>query len=452
MLVAPFFIDSRSRRFHGKSRSGLIPFALAVLLLLLFSFPVYSPGRIYIDINAPSVQKFRIAIPDFTNLTKQHKHQDLVSRLEDVISNDLDLSGYFSLIDKDAYLVGENSTLTPGNIQFKDWSVIGAELLLLGRYTCIGNSLEVEVRLFDVFSGRQILGKRALGDRNTYRFLIHRLSNEIIKKLTGHEGIFLTKLAFTSDASGHKEIYTCDYDGHNVRQETKNERIALLPRLSPDGEKISYTSYREGSPMLYLKDLKTRVVKRLSGRAGLNLGVSWSPEGSKIALTMSRKGNPDIYTVDLDGNILKRLTTYWGIDVSPSFSPNGKKIAFVSNRSGSPQIYVLDQATGKTERLTFNSSYNTSPSWSSLDRIAFASITNGNLDIFSMDADGGRLKRLTENQGKNEDPCWSPDGRYIVFSSNRDGPYNLYIMNANGQNQRKITSFAGNHASPSWGK
>jgi len=434
----------------GTRQSCFLHYWLGILFLIFFFFPEHGFGRIYIDINAPSVQKFKIAIPDFKNLSAQNEHPGLTTKLPDVISNDLDLSGYFSPMDKEAFLLEDSSALIPANIRFKDWAVIGAELLLLGSYTIIGNSLEVEVRLFDVFSGRQVLGKRALGDVNHYRYLMHRLSNETIRTLTGHAGIFLTKLAFVSTASGHKEIYVCDYDGHNVRQITWDKGIALLPRWSPDGKKIGYTSYKEGGPMFYLKDIASGAVRRVSGKTGLNIGASWSPNSSRIALTLSPKGNPDIFTIDLNGKVVKRLTDYWGIDVSPSFSPDGNRIAFVSNRSGSPQIYVLDLNNGKGERLTFEGKYNTSPAWSSLNRIAFVSMNEGHFDISTMHADGSRLRRLTENQGKNEDPCWSPDGRYVIFSSNREGPYRLYIMNANGQNQRKITFLDGDHTSPSW--
>ncbi len=437
---------------HGTKGACLLFYFIGILFLSFFSCPAGGFGRIFIDINAPSVQKFKIAIPDFKDLGSQDKRPALAPMLPEVISNDLDLSGYFSPMDKEGFLEEDEGATSFENIRFRNWSVIGAELLVLGTYTCIGSSLEVEIRLFDVFSGRQILGKRVLGDVSHYRNLMHRLSNEIIEKLTGHAGIFLTKVAFVSNASGHKEIYTCDYDGHNVRQITSDKSIALLPRWSPDGKKIGYTSYKEGGPMFYLKDIASGSVRRLSGKTGLNIGASWSPDRGKIALTLSPNGNPDIFTIDLNGNVIKRLTNYWGIDVSPSFCPDGSKIAFVSNRTGSPQIFVLDLMSGKEERLTGfgEDKYNTSPSWSSLNRIAFVSMNEGHFDIFTMDMDGNRLTRLTDNQGNNEEPCWSPDGRYIVFSSDRDGPYRLYIMNANGQNQRKITFFDGDHTSPSW--
>jgi TolB protein len=426
---------------------------LLVCTLIFFCFEDVTFARIYIDVNSPSVPKFKIAIPDFKNLGGENTRPALSTELSGVVSNDLDLSGYFLPLDKASFLAEKDGPMKGNDINFKDWSVIGAELLLKGGYTCVGDRLEVELRLFDVFWGRQILGKRALGKLDEYRHLMHRLSNEIILKLTGHEGIFLTRLAFVGTATGNREIYACDYDGHNVRPLTNDKSIALLPRWSPDGKKIVYNSYKmkNSGPMLYLKDLVNGTIRRLSGRSGLNIGACWAPDGKELALTMSHKGNPDIFTINLEGKILKQLVDSWGIDVSPAFSPDGTKLAFVSNRSGSPQIYVLEISTGRVDRLTYEGSYNTSPAWSKLNRIAFVGKTDGNFDIFTMEPDGSRIKRLTSGTGNNEDACWSPDGRYIAFSSSRTGQYHIYIMNANGQNQRRVTFEKEKQTSPSWG-
>lgn len=432
-------------------RRGHFLFGLFACALLFCCLEGVTFGRIYIDVNAPSVPKFNIAIPDFKSLGGDNKHPALSAELAGIASNDLDLSGYFNPLDKAAFLEEKGGSIKGKDINFKDWSVIGAELLLKGGYICVGNRLEVEIRLFDVFWGRQILGKRALGKVDEYRHLMHRLSNEIILRLTGHEGIFLTRLAYVGTATGEREIYACDYDGHNVRPLTRDKSIAILPRWSPDGKKIVYNSYKNGGPMLYLRDLVTGAFRRLSGRSGLNIGACWTPDGKKLALTMSHKGNPDIFTIDLQGKILKQLVKHWGIDVSPAFSPDGSKIAFVSNRAGSPQIYLLDISSGRVERLTYEGKYNTSPAWSSLNRIAFVGMSNGNFDVFTMDPDGSRIKKITADAGNNEDPCWSPDGRYIAFSSNRTGQYHIYIMNANGQTQRRVTFEKGKQTSPSWG-
>jgi len=423
---------------------------ICLIVAILFLFPCVALCRIYIDVNAPSIPKFNIAITDFKDLGTDTMHGNLSNELPGIMSNDLELSGYFNAMDKGAFLEGQGTDLSSESINFRNWSVIGAELLLKGGYTCIGSRLEVEIRLFDVFWGRQIVGKRALGDIKQARHLMHRLSNEIILKLTGHEGIFLTKLAFVDDSTGKREIYVSDYDGHNSRRITSDKSIALLPRWSPDGKYLAYGSYKEGGPFLYLKDMISGSVRRLSGQSGLNIGASWAPNGKEIALTLSHKGNPDIFIINLQGKILQQLVHNYGIDVSPAFSPEGDKIAFVSNRSGSPQIYVLDLNSKKEERLTYEGRYNTSPTWSSRNRIAFVSMTDGKFDICTMDSVGGGFRRLTDSKANNEEPCWSPDGRYIMFTSDRDGSYHLYIMNANGQNQRRIASMKGNQTAPSW--
>lgn len=438
------------KKIYKTSRRGKLFYCLIFFTLFQLPFAGQVFGRIYIDINSPSVRKLKVATPDFKNLSSQNEHPELAAQLPGVVAHDLDLSGYFSPIDKEAYLEENSDVQTLEGIRFKNWSVIGAELLLKGSYICIGSSLEVEFRVFDVFWGRQILGKRFLGSIDRYRQLMHRISNTIIRVLTGQEGVSLTKLAFEGTATGHKEIYVCDYDGYGSRQLTADKNIALSPRWSPDGKRIIYNSYKDGGLMLYMRDLSSGSVRRISGRSGLNIAASWSPDGRKIALTLSRKGDPDIFLIDLNGNIVKQLTSHWGIDVSPTFSPNGNKMAFVSNRSGSPQIYVRDLVNESEERITFEGNYNTSPVWSVQDRIAFTSMNRGSFDIGTIDPDGGRAKWLTADLGNSEHPSWSPDGRYIVFSSNRTGAYHLYLMGANGQNQRRITSFDGDQTAPCW--
>jgi len=438
-------------RFANIRPSGFPLLKICIIVSILFLFPCVAFCRIFIDVNAPSIPKFNIAITDFKDLGTDKMNGNLSTELPGIMSNDLELSGYFNAMDKGAFLEGQGADLLSESINFRNWSVIGAELLLKGGYTCIGSRLEVEIRLFDVFWGRQIVGKRALGDIKQSRHLMHRLSNEIILKLTGHEGIFLTKLAFVDDSTGKREIYVSDYDGHNARRITSDKSIALLPRWSPDGKYLAYGSYKQGGPFLYLKDMISGSDRRLSGQSGLNIGASWAPNGKEIALTLSHKGNPDIFTINLQGKILQQLVKNYGIDVSPAFSPEGDKIAFVSNRSGSPQIYVLDLNAKKEERLTYEGRYNTSPTWSSRNRIAFVSMTDGKFDICTMDSVGGGFRRLTDSKANNEEPCWSPDGSMIAFVSSRDGNAEIYVMKIDGSKQTRITVNDYSDTMPSWG-
>jgi TolB protein len=423
---------------------------LLFIFLSLFSVGE-AVGKLYIDINAPSMRKIPIAIPEFKHIGGNSGHHDLSRALSDIIRNDFILSGYFSALDRASFIEGPGAGITREYIRFKDWSLIGADLLLKGGYEAIGSRLGVEVRLFDVLSTKQLYGKRFVGNITQRRYLMHRIGDDIILSLTGHPGPFSTKFAFVGTSTGKKEVYTSDFDGHGVQQVTHYGTITLSPRWSPSGDRMLYTSFLDSATALFMRDMRNGSITRLSERKGLNIAAAWTPSGQQLALTLTISGNPDIFLMDADGKILKRVTKHWGIDVSPSFSPDGSKMAFVSNRSGSPQIYVLDLATNQIERLTFEGKYNTSPAWSKHNRIALAGSADGRFDIYTISPDGKDLQKITHNQGDNEDPCWSPDGRYIAFSSNRvDGTYRIFIANANGENQKQVTFVSGNQRSPSW--
>ena len=427
-------------------------FGAALLLLLVPVAGGEASAQIYIDINAPAVRKFTIAAPDFLNLDPASGNPELERDLPEALMNALDLSGYFRPLDRGAYLQSRTTSLSQRDLRLKDWSVIGAELLVLGTFSCVGDSMEVDVRVYDVYWGRLILGKRFLGDRRQYRQTMYRMGNDLINLLTGADGMFLTKIAFVGDATGHKEVYVCGFGGKDVRQITSDKAMALFPAFSRDGARLLFNSYRDEEGFLMMKDMKTGKVSRASSRKGLNLGGAWSPDGKRVALTYSDGGEQAIYLIEINGSNPRRLTEHYGINVSPTFSPDGRKIAFVSNRSGSPQIYVLDLNDGSEVRITYDGSYNTSPDWSSTGRIAYVSMKDGGVfDIHTMNPDGTQSRRLTGGQRDNEDPSWSPDGRYIVFSSNRTGSHHLYLMDAWGENQRRITFMDGEQITPSWG-
>jgi TolB protein len=423
-------------------------FYISLAAVVFFLMPLdEAESRIIIDVNAPFAKKFTAAIPDFRNDGSQRGGPELGASLAGVIASDLDLSGYFTPMDKGAFLEGNKDD----SVDFKSWSVIGAELLVKGSYTLLAQSLEVELKVYDIYWGKQIFGKRAVGETHRQRELMHRLSNDIIRLLTGSDGIALTKLAFSGDHSGAKELYMSDYDGANAIQLTSDKSIVLSPRWSPDGKRILYNSYKDNKgPKLYMKDLSTGAVRTVSGRPGLNIGAAFSPDGARLALTLTEKGDSDIFLIDLNGNVIKNLTDHWAIDVSPSFSPDGSRMAFVSNRAGTPQIYVMTLADGSVERITFDFKYCTSPAWSSRNRIAFAAMEGGVVDIYTVGPDGRNIRRVTSGTGNNEDPCWSPDGRYLAFASNRGGRYNIYLSNEGGDHQRQLTRLSGNQRGPSW--
>lgn len=426
--------------------------------IILFLIPLNCYGKISIVIGGPAESKIKTAIPDFKNYSKNGESPELAGKLAKIISGDLDLSGYFLPMDKKSFLDEDGPEISQDNINFRNWSLIGTELLIKGSYTCIGRSLIVNVILYDPFSGEKKFDRRFLGKTDEQRPLMHRIGNEIIRKLTGSEGPFLSKFLFINNSDGNKEIYVCDFDGYNVKKLTSDKSIALFPRWSPEGDRYVYNSLKDGDWKLYLRDYPSGKPKMISGRKGMNTGARWADDGKSIDLTLSYSNgnrdqaqNHDIYSIDINGKILKRYTSHLESDLSPSRSPDGSKMVFVSNRSTSPQLFVKDLKAGYEERITFGLKEATNPVWSSLNRIAFQAINDeGRHNIYLINPDGTGMRQLTRDSMDNENPCWSPDGRYISFDSNRSGAYHLYIMNANGYNQRQITLFKGEDRFPSW--
>jgi TolB protein len=406
----------------------------------------------YIDINNPFIRKIPIAVPIFKSMSGSQGEKFLSKEASNLLSKALEFTGYFKIIDRDAYLVDpQKPEIIVPNINFKNWTGIGAELLITGGLSLKDNIIEMELRLYDTFKGSLIIGKRYKGVINKQRKMIHRFCGEIIYKLTGNRGIFDSKIAFVSTTSGNKNIYLCEFDGHNSEQLTYNKSIALSPSWSSDAKWIAYTSYSKGKPDLYIKNLKDKH-GAVVARKGINITPAWVPGKFLLAAALSFSGNSEIYLLTGTGKIIKKLTNNWGIDVSPTFSPDGNKMAFVSSRSSSPQIYIMDLNSGQVKRLTFQGRYNTSPSWSPRgDKIAYSGMENGQINIYTIDVEGeSPVLQLTHNSGNNESPTWSPDGSLIAFSSTREGPSRIYVMTAYGTDQRRLLSLPGEQTNPEW--
>jgi TolB protein len=428
-------------------------------ILIIFSLllaPAYAAfGAVTAEIVGQGGQKFPIAVSPLKNLGAAGADAARLSTgIADAMVHDLELSGWFKVLDRSAYIEdGQKTGITLGAFDFKDWSTIGAEGLVKGGFTVQGEDVTVELRLFDVYQNKERIGKRYTGRVRDFRRIAHKFVDEIIQQFTGVPGVFNTRIAYVSNSGGRfKEIYVSHLDGSEKFQVTDNHTINLSPSWSADGRSILYSSFKDRGQTLYLFELFSgKEIKFTPRGAARYLGGKLSPDGQMVAATLESAGNSNLYLLDRSGNVIRRLTDEPGIEVSPSWSPDGKQIVYVSDRSGGPQLYILDLASGKTRRLTYSGAYNTSPEWSPKgERIVYTGRVGSRFTIFSIAVDGGEPRKLTVESSDSEDPTWSPDGRFIAFSSNRAGKYHLYVMQASGENQRRLTGSGGDDTKPSW--
>lgn len=424
---------------------------VTVVLAALLSAPSAAAQYTYIDISNPFLRKTPIAVPVFQAAADDPDAMAVAVETADRLAHYLGFTGYFVLSDPGAFLEDPQTMDVSGaGIRFRNWTVIGAELLVTGLVVVRDGDAEFELRLFDTVKQTLLVGKRYRGGIGDHLRVARRFSSEVLFAVTGSRGFFDSQIAFVSDGSGHKEIYRCAFDGSNVSRFTDHASISLFPDWSSDGRWIAYTTYAERWPRIRIQHVTENRSVTID-KPGLQAAPAWVPGQFQIAASLSISGDQEIYLLTGDGKMIKRLTNSVGIDVEPTWSPDGKRMAFVSQRAGTPQIYIYDTISERVQRLTFEGRYNTQPSWSPRgDRIAYSSMERGIINIHTISPDGGAPLQLTHDQGSNEAPSWSPDGSLIVFSSNREGPSRIYVMNAFGTDQRRLLTLPGEQTNPKW--
>jgi TolB protein len=332
-----------------------------------------------------------------------------------VLKNDIQLSGALSLGDTATATITVTGTASPASF----------------------NGLATEK------TGGVVLQKSYSGET---RHAVHQFTNDLIETVTGQKGIALSKVAFVSERTGHKEIYTCDYDGARALQLTRDGAISVSPGFSADGRRLAYTGYQSGYADIYLVDLTNGARNRIIKFPGTNSGAAISPDGSRIACTLSKDGNPEIYVTGINGDSPRRLTRSRGVESSPTWSPNGSEIIYSSDEKGGPQLYRISSAGGSGRLLSSGFGYNTQPNWSADGRrVAFNVRSGGGFQVAILDLDSGSTHVAVAD---GENPVWGPDSRHIIFSRGTG----LYLFDTVTGRETRLVSDLGQISEPTWSR
>ncbi len=410
-----------------------------LFLFILSIFPLCA--EVDISVLGAKADPIPIAIPEFGG-------KSYAAEITQIISQNLENSGLFHLVDKKAYIQPLYSIYQKPVLN--DWQTINVQALLYGEVEELPNNrFKVSFRLWDVFSGKEMLSKALTLPQKDWRRLGHIVSDMVYERMIGEKGYFDTKIVYVASSGNPKKrikrLAIMDQDGENHQYLTDGTTLVLTPRLSPDMTKIAYLSYDRGKPQVFLYDIKSGNNQRLGTFEGMSFAPRFSTDGKKLLMSLAVKGNSDVYLYDIESKELQRLTKENAIDTSASFSPDGKKIVFNSDRGGSQQIYIMDNDGKNPKRITFGQGSYGTPVWSPKgDYIAFTKIYQGQFYIGVIRPDGTG-ERIIATGFLVEGPTFSPNGRVIMFFKqnpysfyDQGGKTGLYAIDVSGYNERFI--------------
>ncbi len=370
-----------------------------------------------------------------------------------IVTSDLARSGKFSPLPVKDMLA---HPVTPEQIDFKTWRIAGIDNLVIGGVQLQKDgSYQVQFRLFDVLKAQQVMGYSFPADRQSLRYVAHRISDYIIEQLTGLGPAFDSRIAYVTSRRVAKNkieyrLQVADTDGFDPQTLLTSSQPMMSPVWSPDSLKIAYVSFERGRAEIYVHNIRSGQREKVAAYEGINGSPAWSPDGRQLALTLSKDGNPEIYVLNLQDKKLTRITSHWSIDTEAVWMPDGRSLVFTSSRSGKPQLYQVELAGGRPKRLTYEGDYNANASISPDGKaIAFVHGDDSGFRIAVMYPDTRLLQVLTDG-GQDESPEFAPNGSMILYATQINGRGVLAAVSTDGRHKQRLVLSDGEVREPSW--
>ncbi len=194
-------------------------------------------------------------------------------------------------------------------------------------------------------------------------------------------------------------------------------RPYLLPRISPDGQRVAVSSQDEEQDV-WIWDLGRETLDRLTRDPGPDMYSIWTPDSREVVYSSVRGGTFDVYQRAADGTGAVRPLTDSPDSLFPSsISPDGKLLVYRVGAGGGFDLGVLSLEGEGAPQLLLATDINERSGEISPDGrfLAYQSDESGEDEIYVRpfpEVDGGRFPI---SAGGGSEPLWSPDGSEIFY-------------------------------------
>ncbi len=412
--------------------------------LLLFAVLTGGAARadIAIEIVGVGSQQYPIAIAPFQG------EVGLPQSLTTVISNDLNLSGLFRVIN-----AGDMAPVPhqPSEVNSSALAARGAQTVLVGQVSQSGGSYKIRFWLLEAASRRELIALEVNSQAKQLRRTAHQIADMIYEKITGEPGAFNSRIAYVLKHAGRNELQVADSDGYGSQMILRSKEPILSPKWSPDGSTLAYVSFENQKPVVWTHHLQSGKRKAVAAFRGNNSAPAWSPDGSQLAVALTKDGGTNVYLISAQGGSARRLTFGGEINTEPSWTPDGRAILFTSDRGGSPQVYRQSIVGNSAERMTFAGGYNASAKMSPDGRLmTFVTKDNGAYRVAVMEVATKQAMVLTDTPD-DDSPSFSPNGRMILYEAVVDRKRSLAVVSSDGRVKQRLRVLAGEVRQPAWG-
>jgi serine/threonine protein kinase/Tol biopolymer transport system component len=210
--------------------------------------------------------------------------------------------------------------------------------------------------------------------------------------------------------------------------------IACLPNGG-----VLYTSNATGHRDIWSMGADGSSPAQLTMNAGNNTDPAVSSDGRTVVFSSDRNGQRNIWSMNVDGSSPKQLT-YGGNDVNPRITPDGKWLLYESSRNGRIWVWKQPLTGGTSQPLTESTATNPtiSPDGKWIAIYALEEPAD-RFEIAYMPIEGGEPTKLSYQVDAAFG--WSPDSKSVLYVDSRNGVSNLMSQTLDGRPPKQVTNF-----------